>query len=70
MTVKMNTVNSTSISEIGYKRRTMHVKFLSGKIYEIKKVPRVQFDKFSSAQSKGKFFNKEIKNTYPSVELS
>lgn len=69
MTIKMNSVQSTSISAIGYKRRTMNVQFNSGKLYEFKKVPRAQFDNFSQALSKGKFFNQEIKDVYPSIEL-
>ena len=69
MTIKMTQVQSTSISEIGYKHRTMNVKFNSGKLYEFKKVPRAQFDKFCQAISKGQFFNTEVKNAYPSVEL-
>lgn len=69
MTIKMNAVKSTSIAEIGYKRRTMNVKFVNGKLYEFKRVPRAQFDQFSSSTSKGKFFNKKIKESYPSIEL-
>lgn len=70
MTIKMNSVASTSISEIGYKRRTMNVKFNNGKLYEFKKVPRAIFDKFFSSASKGNFFNKEIKAIYPSLEVA
>lgn len=69
MTIKMNAVTSTSISEIGYKYRTMVVKFLSGKQYEFKKVPRAKFDEFVSAISKGKFFNENVRDNFPSVEL-
>ena len=69
MTIKMNSVQSTSISEIGYKRRTMNVQFNSGKVYEFKKVPRATFDQFTSSISKGKFFNETIKESFPCVEL-
>lgn len=69
MTIKMNAVTSTSISEIGYKYRTMVVKFLSGKQYEFKKVPRAKFDEFVAAISKGKFFNESVRDSFPSVEL-
>lgn len=69
MTIKMNIVKSTSISEIGYNRRTMSVVFNGGNSYEFKKVPRVQFDKFLSSDSKGKFFNQEIKENYRSIKL-
>lgn len=69
MTVKMQTVASSSISEIGYNRRTMNVKFNSGRLYEFKKVPRKLFDEFVSSVSKGAFFNHVIKENYPSHEL-
>lgn len=69
MTIKMNAVKSTSVAEIGYKRRTMNIKFVNGKLYEFKRVPRAQFDKFSSSTSKGNFFNKKIKENYPAIEL-
>jgi hypothetical protein len=69
MTVKMQTVTSSSISEIGYRRRTMNVKFNSGRTYEFKKVPRSLLNEFSHAGSKGAFFNHMIKETYPCHEL-
>lgn len=64
MTIKMNKVASTSISEVGYKRRTMHVQFNGGKIYEYKKVPRAVYDALVKAQSKGQFFIDNIKETF------
>lgn len=70
MTIKMTSIKSTSISEIGYKRRTMQVKFRNGKLYEFKKVPRIQFDEFVGSSSKGKFFNQTIKSNYPSVAVA
>jgi len=70
MTIKMTSIQSTSISEIGYKRRTMQVKFQNGKLYEFKKIPRAIFDKFFSSASKGAFFNQEIKAFYPSSTLA
>lgn len=70
MTIKMNTVKSTSISEIGYKRRTMHVRFVNGKLYELKKVPRAEFDTFLKSPSKGQHFLREFKSHYPSVQLT
>lgn len=69
MTIKMNSVKSSSISEIGYRYRTMQVKFNNGRVYEFKKVPRVEFDKFCSANSKGQFFNNEVKASYPSMQV-
>lgn len=69
MSIKMNVVKSTSINQIGYFRRTLCVKFNSGRSYEFKKVPRVTFDSFLQAASKGEFFNKKIKGNYTQVEI-
>ncbi len=70
MTIKMTQVKSTSISEIGYKRRTMNIVFKNGKIYEFKRVPRAKFDEFAASTSKGRFFNKQVKDSFPYTELS
>ena len=69
MTIKMTSVQSSSIAQLGYKYRTMKVAFKNGKIYEFKKVPRAQFDKFCDSLSKGKFFINEIKNCFPHTQL-
>lgn len=69
MTLQMNSVKSTSIAAIGYKYRTMKVAFNNGKVYEFKKVPRAHFDRFCSANSKGNFFVKEIKASFPYKEV-
>ena len=67
MTIKMTLVQSTSISAIGYKRRTMNVQFNNGKVYEFKKVPRATFDTFRKASSKGQYFNQNIRDNFPCV---
>ena len=69
MTIQMNAIQSTSISEAGYRRRTMRVKFANGKTYELKKVPRLEYDNFLKANSKGRYFLREIKSHYPSAEI-
>jgi hypothetical protein len=68
-TISMQAVQSTSIAAIGYKRRTMNVEFNTGRIYEFTRVPRAQFDQFRQSLSKGQFFNQNIKDLYPSIEL-
>lgn len=69
MTITMNTVESSSIFKVGYRRRVMQVQFNSGRIYEFRKVPRAKFDEFMSANSKGEFFNREIKGAYLETEI-
>lgn len=66
----MKQVNSTSIAQVGYKRRTMNVSFQNGKNYEFKKVPRRVFDNFMKAPSMGGFFNDEIRKNYPHKEVA
>lgn len=69
MAINMVTVDSTSIFEIGYLRRTLMVKFNSGRIYEFKKVPRAVFDLFMKSKSKGQFFNENVKALYQEKEV-
>lgn len=68
--IKMNSIQSTSIAQIGYKYRTMNVVFQNGKTYVFKKVPRALFDQLMSSISKGKFFNQHIKEVYPFTSLT
>jgi len=48
----------------------MNVVFKNGKIYEFKRVPRAKFDEFAASTSKGRFFNKQVKDSFPYTELS
>lgn len=67
--MEMKQVKSTSIGQVGYKRRTMNVTFQNGKNYEFKKVPRRVFDALLKAPSIGGFFNDEIRKNYPNKEI-
>lgn len=69
MNINMISVDSSSISSIGYKRRTMLVKFLTGRTYQYKKVPRLVFDDFVKSSSKGEYFNNDIRNAYLEKEV-
>lgn len=68
--MQMQQVNSTSIAQIGYNRRTMNVIFQGGKSYVFKKVPRRVFDEFRKSSSLGSFFNTEIKENYPHTAVA
>ncbi len=64
----MHRVDSTSIEAIGYDRRTreLYVRFLeSGHTYVYRGVEDEIFEEFLSADSKGNYFNREIKGEYP-----
>lgn len=69
MTILMNSVKSTSISEVGYRRRTLKVQFNNGRIYEFRKVPRATYDQLLKSDSKGEFFNREIRNLFPEKKV-
>jgi len=43
----------------------LRVTFVSGLIYEYKKVPKGIYEKMKTAISKGKFLNKNIKGKFP-----
>lgn len=64
MTIKMQSVTSSSIDKIGYRYRTMEVKFNNGRTYQFKGVPRAVFDRFAQSSSKGEFFNEQIRGSY------
>jgi len=59
-------VESSSISEIGYNEvnQILEVKFPRGSIYEYYKVPHKLVFEFMFAESKGKYFHKNIQNVY------
>lgn len=69
MTISMKAVDSSSISEVGYRRRTLKVQFNNGHTYEFRKVPRALFDQLLKAQSKGEFFNREIRSAFPQRQV-
>lgn len=59
-------VNSSNIASIGYdqKDRKLLVEFYSGKIYEYDDVDHEVFLAFMDADSKGRFFTANIRNSY------
>lgn len=55
---------------IGYKAHDhLIIKFKSGGLYAYLDVPQSKFDSLSRAESKGKFFNTEIKNKYKDFKI-
>jgi lysyl-tRNA synthetase class 2 len=46
-------------------KRILHVRFVSGRDYAYFGVPRRVYDAFRTAPSKGKFFNRRIRDRYP-----
>lgn len=59
-------VGSSAIRVIGYapERRLLEVEFHSGRVYRYHGVPPAVHRRFLAAESKGRFFNFEIKPGY------
>lgn len=60
----MSAVKSSQLSSIGYddKTNTLAVKFNNGGTYHYHDVSKSEFDKFSNAESIGKYFGANIKS--------
>ena len=59
-------VKSSSIRSVGYNRKDeqLEIEFVNLSIYLYYNVPDFRFDDLLSASSKGKYFNRYIKNKY------
>ena len=64
-------VDSSVIAAVGYDdaRRTLYVRFNASGTYVFHDVPPTAYDAFIHAESKGRFFNAEIRNTYRYTRL-
>lgn len=68
---RLSTPESSTIAEIAYDEKTsyMTVHFKSKYAYEYQGVSKEAWDKFTSAESKGKYFAESIKNRYTGRKL-
>ena len=64
-------VNSSSIAGIGYDvtTRTLEIAFNNGRIYRYLGVPVSLKELFTSCDSKGRFFNENIRDSYRYVRV-
>jgi hypothetical protein len=64
-------VSSSNLCSIGYEAdsQVLEVEFNGGRLYQYSGVPGGEFDGLMSADSKGKYFNANIKNRYPYSQL-
>ena len=64
-------VESTTMRSIGYDRteQVLEVEFQSGDIYQYLDVPPAIYKELSDAESKGQYFNSEIRDIYEFVRL-
>lgn len=66
--IQMLPISSTMASAMGYdkQRKILQIEFNSGSVYQYADVEIETWQCFLNSDSKGKFFNKEIKGHYPS----
>lgn len=62
-------VESTNVKWVGWNDQTLHVSFVSGKLYLYRKVPLEVYDRLICAPSVGKFLNAEVKGKYEYSEV-
>jgi predicted nucleic acid-binding protein len=62
-------VESTTVRSVGYQRRSriLEIEFQSGAVYQYVDVPARVYEEFWKAESKGKYFNCEIRDAYAFV---
>lgn len=60
------------MKSVGYKPQSevLEIEFQSGAIYQYFGVPKEVHEGLMSAESKGRFFNREIRDSYEYVPLS
>jgi len=69
--MERTSVSSKNISAIGYDPDTqiLEIEFLNGSVYEYSSVPPSEYVGLMNADSKGKYFNANIKDIYAFVKL-
>lgn len=65
-------MESTTMRSVGYqpKSRILEIEFDSGAVYQYLEVPARVYERLLRAESKGRYFNSEIRETYPYVQVS
>ncbi len=68
---RMPPVNSSMMTDVHYHEHTreLDITFTSGKKYRYRNVPPEVYAALLDAESKGKFFNEEIKDVYRFAEV-
>jgi hypothetical protein len=65
-------VDSTTMRSVGYqpKSRILEIEFDSGAVYQYLEVPARIYEQLLRAESKGRYFNSEIREVYPYLQMS
>lgn len=69
--MKRESVESTTMRSVGYDRRgrILEIEFQSGVAYQYLDVPQKVYEELTRAESKGQYFNDEIRDGYEFVRL-
>ena len=64
--MRRTAVDSTTMRSVGYDsaQQILEVEFTSGAVYQYLDVPAIVFDGLMAAESKGRYFNHEIRDDY------
>jgi hypothetical protein len=64
-------VPSETIASVGYSgpERLMEVEFVGGEVYRYRGVPRREHDRMLAAPSIGAYFNRHVRDRYPTERL-
>jgi hypothetical protein len=57
------------IDSIGYEKNVLEVRFCNGGLYQYLDVPESVLAQLMRANSKGRFFNQQIRGRYPALRL-
>jgi hypothetical protein len=65
-------VDSSTMKSVGYEAasRILEIEFDSGAVYQYLGVPARIHEQLLEAESKGRYFNSEIRDVYPYVQVS
>ncbi len=68
-TMRRTAVDSTTMRSVGYDsaQQILEVEFTSGAVYQYLEVPATVFDELMAAESKGRYFNQEIRDDYTAL---
>jgi hypothetical protein len=62
-------VESSSIDSVRYEKNVLEVRFRDGGLYQYFDVPETVLASLMHADSKGRFFNRQIRGRYPAMRL-
>jgi hypothetical protein len=69
--MRRQAVESTTMRSIGYddRKQVLEVEFQSGRIYQYLEIPPAIYKELVDAESKGRYFNSEIRDSYEFVRV-